>query len=521
MEVWLEGRARVLADRDVLQQAQTELQALTASLDAARSGLTGMAAVLAFPTDTEADLAALFGSVEAAIEGLEAKAEAWRAAGQHCEQSREAAKLAESQHIDAQSATDIWRGRWGAAMPLLGLDPAAELEEAEAALDVWNEVQGHQKGLADLDHRIRRIEEDARIFDDHVRPLAADLAPALAETDPVALADRLFQDLQVARKAEAERTRLMGDLTKARAERDRAGECREAAKSELAALRTIAGDAAADGLDGLADKAARKRRLADEIDAARAELVKAGGGADEAALREEAAEADPDALHGQDQALQTELTDLAGALEEAGQALARCRSEADRLDRHGGAAQAAQDLQDALTDVRRHAADWARHRVAAVLLKTAVERFREENQHPLLQRAGQVFAQLTVGSFARLAVDYDDKDEPRLVGERPGDNGTPGERLVVTAMSDGTRDQLYLALRIATIEHYCRQAEPLPFIGDDLFINFDDDRAAAGLAALAPQIGEGPCQVILFTHHVHLVELARTHLGARVSVLDL
>ncbi|MEZ4546559.1 MAG: hypothetical protein R3B51_02035 [Thermodesulfobacteriota bacterium] len=40
-------------------------------------------------------------------------------------------------------------------------------------------------------------------------------------------------------------------------------------------------------------------------------------------------------------------------------------------------------------------------------------------------------------------------------------------------MSDGTADQLYLALRIAAIEDYLERSNALPFVADDLFINFD------------------------------------------------
>lgn len=45
-------------------------------------------------------------------------------------------------------------------------------------------------------------------------------------------------------------------------------------------------------------------------------------------------------------------------------------------------------------------------------------------------------------------------------------------------------DQLYLALRVASVEDYLTRAEPLPFMADDLFINFDNDRAAAGFKVL-------------------------------------
>jgi uncharacterized protein YhaN len=66
-------------------------------------------------------------------------------------------------------------------------------------------------------------------------------------------------------------------------------------------------------------------------------------------------------------------------------------------------------------------------------------------------------------------------------------------------MSDGTRDQLYLAFRIASIERHAQAAEPLPFIADDLLVHFDDDRGAAALNLLA-ELGKST-QVLLFTHH--------------------
>jgi uncharacterized protein YhaN len=80
-------------------------------------------------------------------------------------------------------------------------------------------------------------------------------------------------------------------------------------------------------------------------------------------------------------------------------------------------------------------------------------------------------------------------------------------------MSDGTRDQLFLSLRLAAIENYIASAEPLPFIADDLFVHFDDDRAAAGLDALIA-LG-GLTQVLFFTHHQHLADLALQRGGGK------
>jgi uncharacterized protein YhaN len=77
-------------------------------------------------------------------------------------------------------------------------------------------------------------------------------------------------------------------------------------------------------------------------------------------------------------------------------------------------------------------------------------------------------------------------------------------------MSEGARDQLYLALRLATLETYLAKHEPIPFVVDDILIKFDDDRSVAALKALA-RLSE-LTQVIFFTHHDHLVELAKQNL---------
>lgn len=73
-------------------------------------------------------------------------------------------------------------------------------------------------------------------------------------------------------------------------------------------------------------------------------------------------------------------------------------------------------------------------------------------------------------------------------------------------MSEGTRDQLFLALRVAAIEDHLTSAEPLPFIGDDILQTFDDERALAALRVLA-DLSEHT-QIIVLTHHRHVLDLA-------------
>lgn len=125
-----------------------------------------------------------------------------------------------------------------------------------------------------------------------------------------------------------------------------------------------------------------------------------------------------------------------------------------------------------------------------------------------------MFATLTGGSFAALRVEYDDQDHARLAGIRPDQSSVN-----IGGMSDGTADQLYLALRLASVDEYLGRAHALPFVADDLLINFSDARAAAAFKVLA-ELGQ-KTQILFFTHHQHLVDIARATLGKGINVICL
>ncbi len=144
---------------------------------------------------------------------------------------------------------------------------------------------------------------------------------------------------------------------------------------------------------------------------------------------------------------------------------------------------------------------WLLRATASRLATRAIERYRAKVQDPLVARAGVLFAAATNDAFAGLAVDYADNDQPMLVAQR-----RDGERVAVDGLSEGTRDQLFLALRLALLERW--PSEPVPFIGDDLLTSFDEARTLSTLRLLA-SAGEQR-QIILMTHHRHVAELAQS-----------
>jgi uncharacterized protein YhaN len=92
-----------------------------------------------------------------------------------------------------------------------------------------------------------------------------------------------------------------------------------------------------------------------------------------------------------------------------------------------------------------------------------------------------------------------------------------GERAQVVGLSEGTRDKLFLALRLALLER--RTSEPMPFIADDLLTSFDEARTLAALRLLAAA-GQKR-QIILFTHHRRVADFATWLQEHRIDLIDL
>jgi hypothetical protein len=179
-----------------------------------------------------------------------------------------------------------------------------------------------------------------------------------------------------------------------------------------------------------------------------------------------------------------------------------------------GSEAASQQRVNAEGEMQEAARSWLVLRLAGAMLAEALERHRASRQDPLMERASALFAALTGGAFSGVGHSFGDDDAQALHGQRAN-----GEEVAIAGLSEGTRDQLYLALRLAYVEDYAARAEPTPFIADDLFTSFDDARTAHGLRALADVGTRAQC--VLFTHHRHVAEIAQAELGGDLDLIEI
>jgi uncharacterized protein YhaN len=212
---------------------------------------------------------------------------------------------------------------------------------------------------------------------------------------------------------------------------------------------------------------------------------------------------DPDALAERKSAAEREKREKELTLPGLRETLFRLGSQKKDLEKAGdAAANFRQQAESCAATLRKDAARFLRLRLATHLLQNQIERFRKENQGPLLQKSGDVFQAITKGAFSGLGAEFNADDLPVIVGVRPDQTTVP-----VEGLSDGSRDQLFLALRLAALDRYLAEHEPMPLILDDLLITFDDERAKAILPQLCDLAKR--TQIFLFTHHEHLVALCR------------
>lgn len=263
----------------------------------------------------------------------------------------------------------------------------------------------------------------------------------------------------------------------------------------------------------LATRSDTWRGLRDSIAKASDELIQGGDGLSRQELEAEVIENPPANVGTLLEKVKSDLSDLNGRLTLLVQRRVTAEQTFSAINGHANAAIAEAKRQEALASMGEISEQYLEVATASRLLKWAIDKYRDQKQGPMLQRAGAVFSELTLGRFARLVVDHE-KEPPALYARR--DNGKSVE---VAGLSEGTRDQLYLALRIAALELHLEHAKALPFIADDLFVNFDDARAKAGFTALRELSKR--TQVLFLTHHEHLVPLAREVFGTNVNIIEL
>jgi uncharacterized protein YhaN len=404
---------------------------------------------------------------------------------------------------ELEGALSQWKTSWENSVQKIGIRADANPTGALAVIESIREVRSKTSEADELRKRIDGIDRDSAEFMSRVNELVETLAPDLASESRDRAAELLNGRLTRTHKDESKHLGLMERLESLNKEKDdaerRLFECRALIES----LCKEANCASAESIAEMEKRARERKTLIRELKDLEQQLRKLSAGATLEAFIDEASRIDPDSIAPELQELVKATETLETERSELDQKIGALKATLERMDGTSQAAMHAENAERLLAGLESDVEKYARLKIASVILARTVEQYREKHQGPLVSRASELFAQMTLGAFDRLRADYDDKGNPVLVGIRSASGAAVG----VDGMSDGTADQLYLALRLASLEQYLENNEPLPFVVDDILLRFDDARALATLNVLAGLAAK--TQVLFFTHHQHLVDLAQ------------
>lgn len=514
---WLDKRNDIVAASEREREAQRLLHGLGAEESEARAQIT--TELTALGVDVAKMQADTFRVV---VEQAQAFQRAEELKAKQREELHEGVRTAEAdvkrrqrELETAQSNWRAWQEDWATAVAALGLQADADPVAVGSQINVIEEMRDHAgeaKGLRD--RRIATIERDIADFEHRVAATVDELAPDLAQTDAEAAVLELERRRDQATELHKQYNQLSETVTARQEQVNALEEGRISSWVAVQPLKDAAGVEDVAALKTAIERSDRMRSLERKVAETIATLSREGDGLAPEILEEECRDIDIDQVRAREEAAESAFNALHQQLQKDVVTLTEARHGFEAIGGDDAAARAAADREEALAAMQDAAERYVQVRASAVLLRWVIDRYRREKQGPLLKRAGELFRVLTLGSFEKLEVAFDERDTLHLTGVRPC-----GEVVPLPGLSTGTEDQLFLALRIAAVEDYLARAAALPFVADDLFINFDPERSAAGFEVLG-QLAERT-QVLFYTHHPHLVDVARKTLGADVHVVYL
>jgi uncharacterized protein YhaN len=401
----------------------------------------------------------------------------------------------------AESEGDLTaaRRRWSESLAELGL-PAKlspkQVRHVVAQCEQHGELfRQLQRRREELQLRRRELESVAA----RVREMAAEAGIGAGGASPVALLAQLEGALARQRDRVERYRQLRHEARQLRRRHRKHVEAASQLKHQRRALLLEAGVDEEQQLRELAVQAARAAMLRQERDGLTREIEAAAAGTctTETIGKEIEAgdlEARLDELLLKLDAAENRLREL---LEQRGQTNEQLRNLA--ADRQ----LARRQLDLATVETRLQAAirRWQVFAVAGRVLDDIRIDYERDRQPETLLEASGYLSRLTCGRYRRVWTPLGE-DSLRV-------DDAEGNPLMVESLSRGTREQLFLALRLALAASYARRGAPLPLVLDDVLVNFDADRARAA-AELLRDFAEAGHQLLVFTCHEHIFELFRS-----------
>jgi uncharacterized protein YhaN len=500
IDAWRAKRNEALALIDALRQSEDAERRAEDEGKRMRERLSAALRAAGVAHDQMSGLEALIEAAETVLAD-EAKLATLR---QKAEERRVEAARAEAKLRNAKEADASWLSAWreacaGTWLGEAGAEPA--LGAVKQSLKVLDELRATLSVCAELEDRIVKMERDKRLFADEVGAVAVALDLEDASDDVGRCADAIEDRVARARENARRRAEKVDAVEEARRRLKAITEELEVNARQASTMMALFAVGTLAEVAVKLEGCKRRDELTAEIRREKAAIIAANvvGSLDAACAILERADAAALAAALAELKARAPLDDQAHA-----EAHSAHREAVKRLEAVGGDDAVAR-LEEKRRTVLEAVNDGARRylslRAGIAAADEALRLFRDRHRGAMMERASDAFRLISRGAYRALTTAPNGQSETLIALSADGGSKEAAQ------LSKGARFQLYLALRVAGYHELAKTRAPAPFVADDIMETFDHFRAEEALRLFADMGRVG--QVIYFTHHQHLAEIAK------------
>ena len=392
------------------------------------------------------------------------------------------------------------RREWTELLKRLGL---RETLKVSGAFDVWQQVAEIQRAWIVWQNQAgvtKRDEAIVREFNEEVARLNKLLPEVKTPTsDPHELLAQWDLRLKAIDAARRERKRLLQDARQRRRDAERFDTSIDSLRARRLSILSRAGAADREELEGRILSLKRRSELGRLLEDARSAVEEAASSEPELAIVEDdLLRFDPTRNTHSIQHNRAEMKQVDDQLQTLHERLGQLKREIQQIEDDASLETLSRKRKRVAIELRDATERWTAARLAGSAIERVRRRFERHCQPETLKAASDYLERLTCGKYVNVWAPLGEK---HLIID-----DDEGGAFKVEHLSSGTREQLFLAVRMAMIRELADQGMELPMVLDDVLVNFDQTRTEAAVETLLDFSDEGQ-QVLFFTCHQHLAQM--------------
>ena len=502
MNAWLQKHKRVLDRIGQLQDCESNVNSLFSNISEAWETLRDALTDSALPSAVDKEsLKVLLTRCENLLDSISKDNEKTKTLREQLSNCQLKLDKAQIKLNNVHKELNKWETAWESAIARLEFEASASPADVETFLENLEYLFKAFDKATSLHARIEGMKTRIATYKEDVESLLCEIASDLSDADPKDAIENLYHRYKAANQDNQKKGNFEDQIGDYQTQEDEANRKIRTSQDKLTHLCKQADCESIEDLPEIENKSLRKKFSTEKIREIDEQLIEQNHDSIDNILRTSDG-ADSVDIRNKITKLEETISSLENDNSEVLTKSGELKAALQSMDGNQKAADALQTVEEKRAQIQESVENYIRLLLSKEVLRQAIEDYRQQHQGPLLTRAGNFFHMITESSFSSLRQGFDGNDNPILLGVR-----NTGKELTVDKMSDGTVDQLFLALRLAAIERYMELSEPIPLILDDLLVLFDDPRSEATLKVL--NMISKKTQVLFLTHHSHLVSFAQ------------